>query len=424
MGNINLIKNDIFNKKYDTRFSSLYSDVNLARERYISLLDGFEKLYGDKDVRIFSAPGRTEIGGNHTDHQHGCVIAAAVELDAVAVVSRNDENFVKITSKGYGQDIVGLNDLSPNQNEFGKSKSLIKGVLSAFLNKGCKIGGFDAYIDSNVLRGSGLSSSAAFEVLLATVINGLFNDFCQSDISIAQIAQYTENVYFGKPCGLMDQMASSVGGMVYIDFNNPKNPIVQKIDFDLLSQGYTLAVVDAGGSHADLTDDYADIPKEMNNAAAVFGKTYLRDVDKNKFFSRLNEIREKAGDRAVLRAIHFFNENERAQKQRDALLNGDFSEFLILVNRSGDSSYKLLQNVYSPKIPNEQSLPLALAVSESVLKGRGAVRVHGGGFAGTVQAYIPNELLAEYKSLISSLFGENSCHFLKIRSFGGIEVKP
>ena len=424
MGNITLIKNDIFNKKYDGVLACLYSDVESARTRYISALDEFQRLFGDdREVRIFSAPGRTEIGGNHTDHQHGRVLAAGIELDVIAIVSENNDNKIKIKSKGYDYEEVDLTDLSEKSEEAGKSRALVRGMAAAFKNKGKNLAGFDAYTESRVLKGSGMSSSAAYEVLIGTVINGLFNESAESAITIAKMAQYAENVYFGKPCGLMDQMASSVGGMIYIDFSDTENPYVEKINYNLADYGLSLCIVDTGGSHADLTDDYADIISEMKSAASVFGKKYLGEISKTDFYNNLSAVREKAGDRGVLRAMHFLNENERVLKQKSALKNNLTEEFLGLINESGDSSYTLLQNLYSAKNPKNQPLPLAIAATKSFLNGQGAARVHGGGFAGTIQAFVPNCMLEDYKKYIEKIFGKGSCHVLKIRNFGGIEIK-
>ena len=425
MGNITLIKNDIFNKKYDGVLACLYSDVESARTRYISALDEFQRLFGDdREVRIFSAPGRTEIGGNHTDHQHGRVLAAGIELDVIAIVSENNDNKIKIKSKGYDYEEVDLTDLSEKSEEAGKSRALVRGMAAAFKNKGKNLAGFDAYTESRVLKGSGMSSSAAYEVLIGTVINGLFNESAESAITIAKMAQYAENVYFGKPCGLMDQMASSVGGMIYIDFSDTENPYVEKINYNLADYGLSLCIVDTGGSHADLTDDYADIISEMKSAASVFGKKYLGEISKTDFYNNLSAVREKAGDRGVLRTIHFLNENERVLKQKSALKNNLTEEFLGLINESGDSSYTLLQNLYSAKNPKNQPLPLAIAATKTFLKEQGAARVHGGGFAGTIQAFVPNCMLEDYKKYIEKIFGKGSCHVLKIRNFGGIEIKP
>ncbi len=421
--NTTVLKNCIANGEFDSEFALLYSENELSKKRYIDAVDEFEKLYGQRDdVRLFSAPGRTEIGGNHTDHQHGLVIAGSVNLDVVAVVARNDEGIVRIKSKGYRMDEIDTSDLSINDDETGRAASLIRGVLAAFKNNGFNIGGFDAYTTSNVLKGSGLSSSAAFEVLVSNIVNGLYNEAKVDAVSIAKFSQFAEREYFGKPCGLLDQMASSVGGFTYADFNDPQNPIVQKISLDLSQSGHTLCVVDTGGNHANLTGDYADITLECKAVSECLGVEFLRDADEQKFYENLAEIREKCGDRAILRAMHVFNENKRVLTQKAALKRGDFNTFFVAVKRSGESSYDLLQNVYSPSNPKEQAISLALAITKQFLNGRGAYRVHGGGFAGTIQCYIPNKLFDAYKNMIESVFGAGACVPLFVRSVGGYEL--
>ena len=424
MGKLCTVRTDILSGKYDKIFTLLYKDAEPARKRYAEAIDSFAELYGsDRDIRLFSAPGRTEIGGNHTDHQHGCVLAAAVDADLIAVVSENGENFVRVKSKGYNEDVVALDDLRVNEENAGKAKALIRGTLDAFSKKGRKLAGFDAYTTSNVLKGSGMSSSAAFEVLIGTIVNEMFNGGAETAVSIAQMAQYAENVHFGKPCGLMDQTASSVGGFIAIDFHDPKAPVVEKVDFDLESHGYCLCIVDAGGNHADLTDDYADITVEMRKVANAFGKDFLRDVDLGEFYGDLKKARDAAGDRGVMRAMHFFADNERAIREKDALMKKSTDEFLRLVKESGDSSFMLLQNLYSPRSFNSQPLSLAIAVSKHILCGKGACRVHGGGFAGTIQAFVPLDMRDAFGKEISKVFGEDACHFLRIRPLGGTEIK-
>ncbi|MEG1429127.1 MAG: galactokinase family protein [Hydrogenoanaerobacterium sp.] len=393
-------------------------------ERYEKAVDEFVKLYGNaREVELFSAPGRTEVGGNHTDHQHGRVLAGSVNLDVIAVCSKNDEGVIRIKSEGYRMDEINLDDLSVQQKEINKAASLIRGTAARFLQKGYKLGGFDAYTTSDVLRGSGLSSSAAFEVLVGTMLNHSYNDGKISAVEIAQIGQYAENFYFGKPSGLMDQTASSVGGFVAIDFKDPENPIVEKVDYDFAKSGYTLCIVDTGGNHADLTCEYAAIPEEMKNVAAFFGKSVLRDVDTQAFYDKLPELRHETGDRAVLRAIHFFAENEKAKKEADALKAGDFNKFKKIVIASGESSFNCLQNVFTTQNVDEQGLSLALALTKKMLSARGAWRVHGGGFAGTIQAFVPNDMLADYKYYIEKVFGYGNCHVLSIRPVGGIKVE-
>ncbi len=422
--NTNELKQNILNGKFDKDYNLLYGETENARSRFCEAVDEFVKLYGKRDnIRLFSAPGRTEIGGNHTDHQHGLVLAGSVNLDVIAVVSVNNDNIVRIKSKGYKMDEIDVNDLEAKDDERGRACALIRGVLSSFKNNGHNVGGFDAYTTSNVLKGSGLSSSAAFEVLVSNIVNGLFNEHTVDAISIAKYSQFSEREYFGKPCGLLDQMASSVGGFTYADFNNPQNPIVEKINLDLNKSGHTLCVVDTGGNHANLTDDYADITLECKAVSNALGVEFLRDADEERFYQNLGTIREKCGDRAILRAMHVFNENKRVLTQKSALRRGDFNTFFVTVKRSGESSYDLLQNVYSPKSPKEQAISLALAITKQFLNGRGAYRVHGGGFAGTIQCYIPNNMFDAYKQMIEAVFGEGSCVPLFVRSVGGYELK-
>lgn len=417
------LKQNIQNGKYDKEFTMLYGDIADAKVRYIEAVDEFVNLYGDRDnIRLFSAPGRTEVGGNHTDHQHGRVLAGSVNLDIIAVVAQNDDNIVRIKSKGYNMDEVDVSDLDKKEAETGRARSLIRGVLAAFKNGGYNVGGFDAYTTSNVLKGSGLSSSAAFEVLVSNVVNGLYNEAKVDAVTMAKYSQFAECEYFGKPCGLLDQMASSVGGFTYADFCDPQNPIVEKISIDLNQSGHTLCVVDTGGNHANLTQDYADITLECKAVSNALGVDFLREASKDEFYKNYADIRQKCGDRAMLRAMHFFNENERVLTQKSALRRGDFNTFFVTVKRSGESSYDLLQNVYSPSNPREQAISVALALTKQFLNGRGAYRVHGGGFAGTIQCYIPNGMFDSYKSMIESVFGEGSCVKLFVRAVGGYEL--
>ena len=329
------IKNDILNGKFDKIFETLYGDVNFARERYIKAVDSFEAIYGERDVRLFSAPGRTEVGGNHTDHQHGCVLAGSVNLDVIAVVAATDDGIVKVKSEGYDEDVLSINELEPCEKEYGRASALIRGMCGEFKKDGYNIGGFVAYTTSNVLKGSGLSSSAAFEVLIGNILSGLFNNNSVDAVEIAKIAQRAENIYFDKPCGLMDQMASSVGGFVGIDFNDPSKPIIEKVSFDIGAHGHKLVIINTGGNHADLTQDYADITIECKKVSEFFGKSFLRDVSVEKFYESIAELREKVGDRAVLRAIHFFNDNQRAIDEKVALKEGRFDDFLRISKNSG-----------------------------------------------------------------------------------------
>ncbi len=422
--NISQIKNAVLHGGFDGDFSLLYGEPIAARERYVKAIDGFFENFGDREaVRLFSAPGRTEIGGNHTDHQHGSVIAAAVNLDIVAVVALNGTDKINIKSEGFVMDTVSVEDLQMCENEKGRSVSLIKGVCSKFKEAGCDIKGFDAYTVSNVLKGSGLSSSAAFEVAIATIVNALFYENKMSAIDVAKSSQYAENVYFGKPSGLLDQTASSLGGFTFADFDDPKNPLTESINLDISKYGYTLCVVDTGGNHANLTGDYADITTECKSISNALGVEFLRYIDEEKFYENLSELRKTCGDRAILRAFHFISEQKRVYREVNALKSGDFEEFLELVNESGNSSYDYLQNLYSTSNVSEQGLSLAIALTKQFLSGKGACRVHGGGFAGTIQCYIPTEMLAEYKEMIEKVFGENSCSVLNIRPVGGYEIK-
>ncbi len=427
--NIHLLREHIKNGVYDARLTALYAANETAlaaqKARYLKAIDEFEKLYPEvADIAIFSAPGRTEVGGNHTDHQHGRVLAAAVNLDIIAVAAKTEGTVVKIKSEGFRGDIVDVSVLVPQEEETTHSPALVRGVAKGFADAGYQIGGLVAYTTSSVLKGSGLSSSAAFEVLVGTLFNYLYNDGKVDAVKVAQIGQFAENVFFDKPSGLMDQTASSVGGFITIDFNDPKAPIVKKVDFDFAQSGYRLCIVNTGGNHADLTPDYAAVPAEMKAAAAVFGKGFLREVDKDTFMANIAKVRQAAGDRAALRAIHFFADNDRVVEEVAALNAGDFDSFKQLIIQSGRSSYCYLQNVYSCANPAEQGISLALAISEQVLSGKGAWRVHGGGFAGTIQAFVPEELVAEYVSRIEAVFGKGSCFLLSIRKEGGIMSLP
>lgn len=422
--NITEIKQKIENGAFDKDFAMLYGDVSAARARYSAACDSFCGIFPERDgIRLFSAPGRTEVGGNHTDHQHGCVLAGGVNLDVIAIVAPNVDNKVRIKSEGYDMDVIDIAELEKNEAEHGRASALIRGVLSRFKELGCTLSGFNAYTTSNVLKGSGLSSSAAFEVLVGNIVNGMFFENKADEITIAKIGQYAEREYFGKPCGLLDQMASSLGGFTYADFFDPSEPITEKINLDIHSFGYTLCVVDTGGNHANLTQDYADITIECKKISNALGVDFLRDADSDRFYKSIPELRRSCGDRAVLRAFHFFNEQNRVEEQKAALKAGDFESFLRLVNESGNSSYDYLQNLYSNSDVAEQGLPLAIAFTKRFLNGRGACRVHGGGFAGTIQCYIPTEILADYKKMIESVFGCGSCCVLNIRPVGGYEIK-
>ncbi len=421
--NITELKQNINSGYFNDDFVKLYSDIEFAKNRYLKACEDYTEYFNTTDnMSMFSSPGRTEVGGNHTDHEHGCVLTGSVNLDVIAIVSKNNDNVVRIKSEGYPLDEVDLNNLEINPKEEGKAISLIRGVLAFFKQKGYNIGGFNAYTTSNVLKGSGLSSSAAFEVLICNILKGLFNNDISAE-EIAKISQKAENVYFGKPCGLLDQMACSVGGFTAIDFKDPENPIIEKVDFNLSSFNHSLCIVNTGGNHADLTDDYAAITRECKAVSRFFGEEFLRDVNINEFYSKISVVRKELGDRAALRAIHIFDENERAILEKQALQNNDFESFLKLVTSSGNSSYKYLQNVFSVSNVKEQGVSLGLAIAERILNGKGACRVHGGGFAGTIQCFVPNDMLDDFKSEIEKVFGNGSCYILNIRSYGGFAFK-
>ena len=429
MEKISSLKERIKSGAFSARFLEIYIDPKKAQAqpaRYTEALTEYARIFAagneDAEVELFSAPGRSEIGGNHTDHQHGNVLAASINDDAIAVAGKNGDNTVRILSKGYDILTIGLDNLEKKTEEEGSTAALVKGVLAKMRELGYTVEGFFAYITSDVLSGSGLSSSAAFETLIGTVVSGLFNDMRADAVEIAKIGQYAENIYFGKPCGLMDQMACSVGSLCQIDFADPENPVINRVDFDLAGAGYCLCITDTRGSHADLTPDYAAVPAEMKQAAACFGREFLRDVPGEELIRGINRIRQQCGDRAALRAIHFMEENERAVAEAKALERGDFAGFLKLFRASADSSYKYLQNVYTNHDVEHQNMSVALAVSDLVLGEDGEARVHGGGFAGTIQAFVKKEAVERYKKAMDDIFGEGSCSVLMIRSFGGIRV--
>ena len=384
---------------------------------------GFAAAFGGTPERYFSAPGRTEIGGNHTDHQRGRVLAAAVNLDTRAAVKLNGTNVIRILSKGYPLCEVDLSQLTPVESEINTTMALIRGVAARFTQMGCKVEGFDAYCESTVLPGSGLSSSAAYEVLIGTIINHMFFGGKVSQPEVAMIGQYAENVFFGKPCGLMDQMASSVGNLITIDFFDKENPVIESVNFDFASCGHALCIIDSGADHADLTDEYAAVPGEIKAVAACFGKEVLTQIDEADFYARIPELRKTCGDRAVMRAIHFYQENERVPYQVAALKEGNFDGFLNLVKQSGYSSYMYLQNVIPAGYKEHQDVAVSLALCEHYLAGRGAYRVHGGGFAGTVQAFVPFDILDAFKTGMDAALGEGACHILSIRPQGGVEME-
>ena len=384
---------------------------------------GFAAAFGGKPERYFSAPGRTEIGGNHTDHQRGRVLAAAVNLDTVAAVRPNGTDTIRILSQGYPLCEIDVKELTPKAEEINSTPALIRGVAARFTQLGCKVEGFDAYCESTVLPGSGLSSSAAYEVLIGTIINHLFFGGKVSQAEVAQIGQYAENVFFGKPCGLMDQTASAVGNLVTIDFFDKDHPVIKPVAFDFSVCGHALCIIDSGADHADLTDEYAAVPGEIKAIAAHFGKEVLTQIEEADFFAAIPQLRETCGDRAVLRAVHFYQENARVPKQVAALEAGDFDTFLRLIKESGYSSYMYLQNVIPAGYKEHQDVALALAMCEHYLQGKGAYRVHGGGFAGTVQAFVPFEILEDFRAGIDGVLGEGACHVLSIRPQGGVEME-
>lgn len=414
-----------FKKELSYIYACSEEETERYAKRFAEVMDGFEATFGAaEELRLFSAPGRTEIGGNHTDHQHGCVLAASLNLDVIGAACPNGTNVVRIKSKGYNMDEIDLAELEPDPAQKDKAISLIKGILKKFSDMGYELKGFDAYTLSSVLKGSGMSSSAAFEVLVGNMVNSLFANDEVDAVEIAKIGRFAENVYFGKPSGLMDQMASSVGAAVAIDFADVEKPVINKVDFDFEKCGHALCIIDSGADHADLTDEYAGITVEMKKVANFFGKDFLREVDEEEFYQRLAEVRKAVGnDRALIRAMHFFNDNRRAQEEVEALKKNDFEAFCGLIKKSGYSSFMYLQNIYASSAPTSQAVSLTLALCDELLGDRGAYRVHGGGFAGTVQAFVPNDMLSGFKARIEAVLGEGSCHVLTIRPVGGCEIK-
>lgn len=424
MKKASLIIQDIQNNVYNDTFLDIYVDqeqLEHQKSRYVQAIEKFIDLFGDQEVSIYSTPGRSEVCGNHTDHQHGEVLAAAINLDIIAVVAKDDTK-IKILSDDYDIEAIHIDDLTLRENEKESSEGLIRGILARFQQLQHKIGGFVGYMTSDVLQGSGLSSSAAFEVMIGTILSGMYNDMKVDPVTIAKIGQYSENVYFGKPCGLMDQCACSVGSLIHIDFKDNENPIVEKINVDFPRFHHSLCIVDVHASHADLTEDYASIPEELKEVDHFFHQEYLRDVDEKEFYEHLTEVREAVNDRAVLRAIHVFKENKRVQQAVQSLKQEDFDAFKTIVKASGESSFKYLQNIYSNHYVGQQAVSLALALSENLLGAHGVCRVHGGGFAGTIQAFVEDDYVEAYKQGIEKYFGEGSCHILKIRKYGGMKV--
>lgn len=415
MATIAQVKNGALHGKYEDLYGKRY-DKSEQDQRMVHILLEHERLFGKKEATLFSTAGRSELGGNHTDHNLGCVLAASINLDTIAAAGKRDDRMVFLASEGFPTVEVFLDDLDEKNQERNTTNALVRGIAKAFKTRGYDVGGWEANTTTKVLKGSGLSSSAAIEVLCCTIFNHFYAHDELSPVELAKIGQYAENVYFGKPSGLLDQIACAHGGIVGIDFKDPKNPKVEPMDVSFQEYGYDLAIIDTKGNHADLTSEYAAVPEEMRLVASYFGKKQLRDVDKDRFFKDIPHIREQIqNDRAILRAIHFFNDSDRVLRQITALKDKDIETYLKLVNESGESSFCFLQNAYAIANPTEQSVPLALAVSKEILSGRGACRVHGGGFGGTIQAYVPHDLLEEYKSRMEALFGNGSFTLIAIR---------
>ena len=407
------------------KYAALYSDLEATKERFIAAINAFCETYGtERDIALFSVPGRSEIIGNHTDHNHGKVMAGAINRDIIAIAAKNNDGCIRFRSEGYSEDRINLSDVaSPDNFRKFTSRALVAGMAQAFVKAGHNIGGYDAYSCTEVLKGSGLSSSAAFEVMVGNILNHLYNDGKVDNKEIAKYAQFSENVYFGKPCGLMDQMACAVGGFVYIDFEDNANPEVEAVDFSLSDRGYSLCIVNTGGNHANLNEDYASVPAEMRAVAAHFGKQTLRGLTEGDIIGAASALRRKVGDRAILRAIHFIRENDRVANAKEALKKGDIDAFYAIILASGHSSFEYLQNVYTNKNVAEQGLSLALALTDGALSGKGcAYRVHGGGFAGTIQAFVRNDMLSDYVELMDSVLGKGAAMPLNIRPLGAVRL--
>ena len=404
--------------------SDIYSDVDVQGKRLATAIDKFTEIFGDGgDISVYSVPGRSEIIGNHTDHNRGMVLAGAIDRDIIAIVRGNDEGVIRFCSEGYAPDTVSILDTHTADNfEKYTSSALIAGVVNGFESRGYSVGGFDCYSNTEVLKGSGISSSAAYEVMIGNILNHLYNGGRIDNKELAHIAQYAENKFFGKPCGLMDQMACAVGGFVFIDFANTEAPVVEPIAFAISDRGYALSIVNTGGNHADLNEDYASVPGEMKAVAAYLGKEVLRDVTEEELFAAIPDLRERLGDRAILRSLHFLRENQRVMRAADALRAGDVNDFLATVKESGRSSFEYLQNVYTNINIREQGLSLALALTDGFLHGEGALRVHGGGFAGTIQVFLPVYRATEYAKYINSVFGEGAAMSLNIRPRGAVRL--
>lgn len=425
MSHTSTIIKELNNNIYDDVLADIYVDkalISYQKKRYLKALQSYIQCFGEGEVHIFSAPGRSEIGGNHTDHQHGQVLAAGINLDAIAIACQTDDGMIRMKSDGYDLLTIDTASIAYIEAEHETTAALVKGVASGMERRGHKIGGFQAYITSDVPIGAGLSSSAAFEVLIGTILSGFYNNMGISPIEIAMISQYAENVFFGKPCGLMDQMACSVGSLVHIDFKDPEQPKVEKIAFDLNKAGYSLCITDTRGSHADLTADYAAVPAEMKAVAEYFGKDVLIEIPESDVLENISVLRKKLGDRAVLRALHFFEENKRVMAEVNALKANDIPALLNAVRASGASSFQYLQNVYTVTDITSQNLSLALAVSDISLQENGVSRIHGGGFAGTIQAFVRNDTVQSYRSAMDYVFGADACKILQIRKYGGMQI--
>ncbi len=425
--NANQMKEHIANGGIDSVLTHIYGEgaVSTQKARYAYAIDQFSAIYGaDRQITLYSVAGRSELSGNHTDHNHGCVIAASIDLDIIAVASPREDSIIRVKSEGFPEDVVDFAAYNtPVAEKFGSSESIIAGMVQGFVKDGYAVGGFDAYTTSNVLKGSGLSSSAAFEDMIGNILSHMYNDGRVDNVEIAKLAQYSENVFFGKPCGLMDQVACAVGGIVAIDFEDPKAPVIEKVDFDISGAGYNLCIVNTGGNHADLTDDYASVPSEMKAVAAALGASVLREADEGSLIAAIPALRESVGDRAVMRALHFFEENKRVALQKAALTEGKLEAFFAQVIASGKSSFCYLQNVYTTKNIYEQGLSLAICLAEKYLAGKsGAYRVHGGGFAGTIQAYVPMSEVEGFRALMDGVFGEGKCIVLRIRPEGAVRI--
>ena len=421
------LKAAVLGGQFDQRFTYIYGAAALEAQkaRYAAAIDEFAKIYGaDRDAALYSVAGRSELSGNHTDHNFGCVIAASIDLDIIAVAAPSDAPVIRVKSAGFDEDVVDINAFTePRENPKGHSDELIAGMVAGFRKNGYVVGGFDAYTTSNVLKGSGISSSAAFEDMIGNILSHIYNEGKIDNVEIAKLSQYAENKFFGKPCGLMDQVACAVGGIVAIDFADPTKPVIEKVDFDITAAGYNLCIVNTGGNHADLTDDYASVPAEMKGVAAKLGRRVLRETDEADVIAAIPQLREELGDRAVMRALHFFAENRRVAAQKAALMGGDLKAFFDGVIASGRSSFCYLQNVYTTKNVREQGLYLALCLAERTLAGKTAAwRVHGGGFAGTIQAFVPSEEVEGFRRVMDAAFGEGRCMVLRIRPVGAVKI--